>query len=350
MAEVHRLAQRELERLLRARGEGNCAAADVILTGPSDVRNLLAHEVNGDPQPRQHLCGTAVLLAEHAKQEVFGADVVALETVRFGSRQDDDLTGGICESLEQAAETRTNTARTQAVAGASVIKMRPGDLQTTSGRTATMNAMSIETTLLPLALTILDEPPRNPRAPTGAIDLPVDSDSEDRFHAKCAPFPDDRGHLWWLGAIDGGADRSGGYGRFQAGRGDTAVITTAHRFAWTLAHGPVPEGLVVRHRCDEPLCVALPHLELGTSAENNWDALDRPLRAADADTRGSAGRSRAIRDAVLEFLAVGINDSAALSLAVDNAMTLGDPDRFQLTLWPQDPISPGIRTETAGTS
>jgi hypothetical protein len=34
--------------------------------------------------------------------------------------------------------------------------------------------------------------------------------------SKCAPY-DDQGHRWWLGAIDGGTDRSGGYGRFQAG-------------------------------------------------------------------------------------------------------------------------------------
>src|SRR3954466_14192379 len=95
--------------------------------------------------------------------------------------------------------------------------------------------------------------------------LPTDIASIGRFLAKCAP-PDDRGHRWWLGAIDGGADRSGGYGRFQAGRGDAAVITTAHRYAWTLEHGVVPAGLVFRHRCDEPLCVALAHLELGTAA------------------------------------------------------------------------------------
>ena len=211
--------------------------------------------------------------------------------------------------------------------------------------------MPIETTLLELQLGTPNGLTRTRRAPTGAIVLPVDSDTAARFRAKCAPFPDDRGHVWWLGAIDGGADRSGGYDRFQAGRGKTAVITTAHRFAWTLAHGPVPEGLVVRHRCDEPLCVALDDLELGTSAENTWDTLDRPLRAADADTRGSAGRSRAIGDAVLEFLALGILDSTPLGIAVRGAMTLGDPDRFQMTLWPEEnAMSPAIHRETAETA
>jgi len=209
--------------------------------------------------------------------------------------------------------------------------------------------VTTETTLLGLELP-LGSPPQIRRTPTGAVELPVDSDTADRFCAKCAPFSDDRGHLWWLGAIDGrNADRSGGYGRFQAGRGDLAVITTAHRFAWTIEHGPVPQGLVVRHRCDEPLCAAIDHLELGTSADNNWDALERPLRAADLDIRGSAGRSRAIRDAVLAVLAHGSVDSVALGEAVRAAMALGDPDRFQLRLWPDDDISPAIGSQTGDT-
>ncbi len=77
------------------------------------------------------------------------------------------------------------------------------------------------------------------RAPVGAVSLPVDPGTVERFLAKRAPA-DDHGHEWWLGAIDGGADHSGGYGRFQAGSGDTLVTTTAHRYADTLEHGPIP--------------------------------------------------------------------------------------------------------------
>ena len=89
--------------------------------------------------------------------------------------------------------------------------------------------------------------PLSTRLGVGEAELPVDPATVRRFLAKCAPV-DDHGHRWWLGAIDGGADRSGGYGRFQAGCGDTGVTTTAHRYAWTLEHGPIPAGLVVRHR------------------------------------------------------------------------------------------------------
>ena len=146
--------------------------------------------------------------------------------------------------------------------------------------------------------------PLSTRLGVGEAELPVDPATVGRFLAKCAPV-DDQGHRWWLGAIDGAADRSGGYGRFQAGCGDTLVTTAAHRYAWTLEHGPIPAGLVVRHRCDEPLCTAAQDLDLGTYADNRWDAIARPHRAASLDVRGSAGRSRAIREAILRVLAIG---------------------------------------------
>jgi hypothetical protein len=46
----------------------------------------------------------------------------------------------------------------------------------------------------------------------------------------------------------------------------------AHRVAWELANGPIPDGLQVLHRCDEPICVRPDHLFLGTQADNLKDA------------------------------------------------------------------------------
>ena len=173
------------------------------------------------------------------------------------------------------------------------------------------------------------------RVPVGTVELSVDAGTAGRFFAKCAPVDED-GHRWWLGAIDGREDGSGGYGRFQAGprAGNQLVITTAHRYAWTLAHGPVPPGLAVRHRCDEPLCTAPEHLDVGTFAENSRDTIVRPYRAADLDVRGSAGRSRAIRAALLTALARGGDaDPSAIGAAARAAMLAGDPNRDQLRLW-----------------
>ena len=71
--------------------------------------------------------------------------------------------------------------------------------------------------------------PLSTRLGVGEAGSPVDPATAGRFLAKCA-LPMTRATAEWLGAIDGAADRTGGYGRFQAGCGEALVTTAAHRY------------------------------------------------------------------------------------------------------------------------
>ena len=81
----------------------------------------------------------------------------------------------------------------------------------------------------------------------------------DRFWAKV-----DRGSptdcwLWTAGTL------RGGYGAFSPESGRQA---SAHRVAYELTHGSIPDGLVLDHLCRTPACVNPAHLEPVTHREN----------------------------------------------------------------------------------
>lgn len=63
------------------------------------------------------------------------------------------------------------------------------------------------------------------------------------------------------------------YGRFTLDRSRRQV--RAHRMAWELSFGAIPDGLVVCHHCDNPPCVNPAHLFVGTQLDN---AVDRDAK------------------------------------------------------------------------
>ncbi len=72
----------------------------------------------------------------------------------------------------------------------------------------------------------------------------------------------------WTGNVN-----SKGYGVIWI---DQAERAYAHRVSWELHHGPIPDGMLVLHHCDNPPCVnATKCLFLGTPADNTADMMSK---------------------------------------------------------------------------
>lgn len=84
---------------------------------------------------------------------------------------------------------------------------------------------------------------------------------EGRFWSKVLKGTDQECWLWNASRI------KDGYGKFSV----SGVYQQSHRISWQLTNGPIPDGLCVLHRCDNPPCVNPNHLFLGTNLDNVRD-------------------------------------------------------------------------------
>lgn len=85
-----------------------------------------------------------------------------------------------------------------------------------------------------------------------------------RFMKWVCPTTTIHGECWtWVGSKN-----AHGYGRF----GINGKNYYAHRIAWQIKHGDIPDGMSVCHKCDRTSCVNPNHLFLGSQKDNLNDA------------------------------------------------------------------------------
>jgi len=87
----------------------------------------------------------------------------------------------------------------------------------------------------------------------------------ERFMSKVQKTDD----CWiWIGSHN-----NHGYGKMMYPRKGEFIY--AHRLSYILHKGEIPDGLLVLHKCDNPLCVNPSHLFLGTQLDNVHDAIHK---------------------------------------------------------------------------
>jgi hypothetical protein len=109
-----------------------------------------------------------------------------------------------------------------------------------------------------------------------------------------------------------------GYGFLKALNGRRQV--RAHRISWELHFGPIPDGLAVLHRCDNPPCVRPDHLFLGTQTDNMRDMWTKGRGRSDWTTHRGAGNGRA-KLSEADVLAIRASTESGVALARQYGVT-----------------------------
>jgi|ERR1035437_238457 hypothetical protein len=116
----------------------------------------------------------------------------------------------------------------------------------------------------------------------------------------------------------------------------------AHKAAYEAYNGDIPEGMLVRHTCDNRPCINHNHLIIGTNAENSKDMVERgrcggETRTAEQRAKISAGRKGLSPERITKETAILIKNKLASGLSVAETAKLTNVS-YQVV----SPIAKGI--------
>ena len=113
---------------------------------------------------------------------------------------------------------------------------------------------------------------------------------QQRFNEKVEFIPFSSCHFWTA------ATNKFGYGKLNNGSHSWVL---AHRFAWEQKHGAIADKEYILHNCDNPSCVNVNHLYLGSHKDN---AQDRESRNRGNHVNGTKhGRSKLFASQIYEI-------------------------------------------------
>ena len=134
---------------------------------------------------------------------------------------------------------------------------------------------------------------------------------------RTAPGPN--GCIEWQGAL-----LPDGYGIWRR-KGEERLI---HRAAWVYAHGPIPNGLLVCHHCDNRRCVNVEHLFLGTHADNQ---ADKVMKGRNQVPIGSAHHRARLNEKIIPVIRQWHQEGVSISEIARRLLVSNDAIRSVLT-------------------
>lgn len=127
---------------------------------------------------------------------------------------------------------------------------------------------------------------------------------------------------WWTANATKDKEGNRRYGLIGEGRRGERMLY-AHRVSWGIHNGPIPDGIMVLHRCDNPSCVRPDHLFLGTQSDNMQDMVAKGRNGLTGPRPGTGAKSTLSRRQLLTIRRKGASGISCKVIAADFGVSAG---------------------------